>query len=135
MAKGPGKNKTRKELAVENRMLRRSGRAIAVAGVLQTLIRWGGATAIAYFGYSSIAVLAGQYTFADIGIGFLASIKVSESVAWIFGVGGVVYGTRQSKLRKDTVERLSGRIQTLERQHDPGRSSSKLTPRGEEPGQ
>lgn len=52
-------------------------------------------------------------------------------LAIIFGVAGIVYGRRESKLRKDTVERLQDRNCRLEREIDPKRSSSQLTPRGD----
>jgi len=35
------------------------------------------------------------------------------------------------KLKKDAIERMAGRIKELETKMDPGRSSSRLTPRGE----
>lgn len=49
----------------------------------------------------------------------------------IFGIAGIMYGIKQSKLRKDTIERLQGSNKALELKVDPGRSSSKLTKRGE----
>jgi hypothetical protein len=38
---------------------------------------------------------------------------------------------KQRKLRRDVVERLSSRVPFLEKQLDPGRTSSKLTDRGD----
>ncbi|MBS0457444.1 MAG: hypothetical protein JSS44_08970 [Proteobacteria bacterium] len=96
-----------------------------------TLARYGSVVAVAYLGYRTIDVLAGKTTLADIGIGFLANVQISTALAWGVGVGGAWYGKRQNRLRKDTIERLQGRIQHLERQHDPQRSSSNLTRRGD----
>jgi hypothetical protein len=55
---------------------------------------------------------------------------VAETAAWIFGLCGTLYGLRQQKLRRDTIQTQSGRIIELETRHDPERSSSKLSERG-----
>lgn len=123
--------RSRADLLAENRILRRQNFGVAWASVINTLIAWSGAVLIFYFAYLSVKSLAGRVTFADIGIRMFGGIKLSEAVAGLFGVGGAIYGLRQSKLRKDTIERLQSRIKTLERALDPDRSSSGLTPRGE----
>lgn len=123
--------KTRAQLEVENRYLRRRTGLEAIASVVNHAIRVGGAVAIAYFGYRTVGVLAGETTTANIGIRFLADVRVSDAVAWLFGAGGVMYGLRQRRLRRSTVERLSGRITQLEKGIDSRRTSSHLTPRGE----
>ena len=108
-------------------------RGESIASVLNTLIRWTGLVLIAFFAYRSIDVLAGETTGADIGIsvGLLASVPVSQAVAWILGAGGMAFGLLERRLRKNTIERLQSRIKSLETQADPGRTSSLLTPRGE----
>ena len=88
---------------------------------------------LGWCGYLSIASLAGKHTIADIVISFLGNITVSKGVAYIFGAGGTAYGVYQRKLRRDFIERHSARDRELELQHDPSRSSSHLTPRGETP--
>ena len=102
-----------------------------VGQVLSSLIRWGAIVLIARYGYLSIASLAGQNTLADIGIDLLSNIKVSVALSWVAGAGGLAYGVRQKKVRKDTVERLQGRIKELETGIDPNRSTSNLTHRGD----
>lgn len=125
------REKTRAELLAENRYLRQRTRLEVIASFAHAVIRWAGAVLIAYFGYRTVAVLAGETTTANIGIRFLADLRVSEAVAWIFGASGVAYGLRQRTLRRSTVERLHGRIESFEKQLDPRRSSSQLTSRGE----
>lgn len=114
-------------------MLRQLRASEGWVSVLNNLIKWGGLFGISFCAYLSVTALAGTTTAADIGIKFLADVRVSEAVAWIFGGSGVAYGLRQRKLRRDTVERIQPRVEGLEKQIDPGRSSSKLTKRGETP--
>ncbi len=100
------------------------------ASAFSLLIPWGALIVIAYYLSGSINVLAGKYTFADIGFRVLSDIRVSDGVAYLLGGGGVAYGLNERRLRRKTIERLSGRIQELEKRLDPRRSSSKLTRRG-----
>jgi hypothetical protein len=79
-----------------------------------TAIRVAGVVACFYFMYLMVASLAGEVTLADVGIDFLADFRVNTAVAWIFGAGGTVYGMRQRKLRRDTVERLMARPRLVE---------------------
>jgi p-aminobenzoyl-glutamate transporter AbgT len=108
------------------------GRIIETTGsIIHRAIPWAGVALIAYFAYLSIRVLAGQETFARIVVRFLADFRVNEYVAYLFGIGGIVYGLGNRKLRKDNIERMAQRIKDLESLLDPRRSSSRLTPRGE----
>jgi len=109
------------------------GKWEAIAGISRDFFRWSGLVGLAFFGYKSIEALSGTTTVADIGLSLrtFASVKVSQLVAWMFGAGGVAYGLGQRRLRRDTVERLQGRIKRYETLVDPDRSSSSLTPRGE----
>lgn len=84
---------------------------------------------IFYFLYRMVDSLAGLSTDADLQLSFL--IDVSVYLAWIAGASGVAYGAKQRKLRRDTVERLQIRITELEKEIDPGRTSSGLTGRGD----
>ncbi len=125
------KAKTAAELRAENQLLREMRTREGIVSVINNLIRWVGGVLIAYFGYRTVAVLAGQHTAADIGVKILADVRVSEAVAWIFGGSGIAYGWRQRKLRRDTVERIQTRVESFEQSVDPGRSSSQLTKRGD----
>lgn len=124
-------NKSKAELLAENRFLRKDRNSSNIATVLIYAIKYGALVAIFYFGYLSVLALAGKHTLADIGISFLSDVNVSVSIAWIFGVSGIFYGLRQRKVRKDTIERLQGRIQYLEAQIDSKRTTSQLTSRGD----
>jgi hypothetical protein len=98
---------------------------------LNNAICYGGLVGIFYFIYQSVAVLAGKATVADIGIKFLAELGISEALAWLLAGGGMLYGFGQRRLRKNTIERLQSRNQSLEQSLDPNRTSSRLTPRGD----
>ncbi len=77
--------------------------------------------------------MAGETTAADFGLQVLADLNVSTAAAWLVAACGFGYGTWERRVRKTTVERLSSRLQNLERQRDPKRTSSGLTPRGDSP--
>jgi hypothetical protein len=100
------------------------------AAVKETAIRYGSISLIALFAWLSIQDLAGKETFANIGIRFIADFKVSEGVAYIFGGGGVAYGLGERRLRRNRTATLTARITELEKEMDPDRTSSLLTPRG-----
>jgi len=101
-----------------------------IGSVIHTVVPWTAAILIALYFEKSVSSLAGQYTFAKIGVGFLGDFRISETFAYIFGAGGVVYGIKRRRLHQDSVERTAQRISDLEKQLDPKRSSSRLTPRG-----
>lgn len=102
----------------------------AIDANLRLLIKYGFLGFVAFLSYRAIAVLAGQYTFADIGVKFLADVKIANSVGYVVGAAGVAYGRRQKKLKEDTIQQLAPRIKELETAIDPNRSSSGLTQRG-----
>ncbi len=125
------RKRNKAELEAELRILKKTRFTEGTVQVLLSLIRWGAIIAISRYAYLAIEALSGKSTLADIGINFLSDIKISVTLAWIAGVGGVFYGISQRKLRKDTVERLQERIQALEAEIDPNRSTSNLTRRGD----
>lgn len=124
-------SKSKAQLEAELKLLRSTRTAEGWVTVLQSIIRWCAIVFVVRYGYLSIDVLAGKSTAADIGVNFLANVSVSVALAWAAGAGGAYYGYRQNKLRKDTIERLSGRIRELEQRLDKNRSSSNLTQRGD----
>lgn len=117
----------RKRNREEHRILEKATLAEGAIQVLSSLIRWGSIVAITRYAYLAIDSLSGKNTLADIGVNFLTDIKVSVAIAWSAGVGGMVYGARQRKLRKDTVARLQERVRDLESEINPNRSSSNFT--------
>jgi hypothetical protein len=108
------------------------GKIVEIVGmVVHRAIPWAGLVLIAYLQYLSIKSLAGRLTFAAIAVKFITDFHLTEGVAYTFGIGGVGYGLRQRKLRKDGLERMGTRTKELESKIDPGRSSSRLTSKGE----
>ena len=101
------------------------------ADVLTSAMKWGAIAFGSYCIYLSIDSLAGQDTFAKLGIQFMVNMTVSKWAAYIFGVGGMAYGWNERRLRRNTVVRLGpGRLE-YEQRLDPKRSSSGLTMKGE----
>jgi hypothetical protein len=102
--------------------------------VAARLSKWGPICVICYFGYLSIAALAGKATLATFGLWLIADVKInkvfSHAITTAFGVGGITYGYRERKLKRKTIERLSAQVIERERELDPKRSSSRLTTRG-----
>lgn len=64
--------------------------AITVAGVL----------GVAYFAAEAVAALAGETTAAEIAFRFLANVRLSEALAWLFGASGIGFGYLQRGLRE-----------------------------------
>jgi len=98
--------------------------------IIRDVIKWGG---IAYLGrctYLVIAVLAGKSTFADIGIRFLANVKVSDGIIALLIGGGWAYGFGQRQLRRRHIKHIENSKNELERLLDPKRTSSNLTDKG-----
>jgi hypothetical protein len=89
--------------------------------------KWGGLAVIAYLGRDSIVSLAGQYTFADIGISFLGKLSVTQSIQYTLIGGLSLWGLKERRLRRATIARLAPRIEELEKIIDAKRTSSKLT--------
>lgn len=97
------------------------------------LIKWSALVGIAYMMYVSVARLAGQVTFADIGINVIGNLKVSGGVISVLGGSGWAYGLAQRSLRRRHIERTAPLKNKLERIIDSKRTSSDLTSRGTTP--
>ena len=123
--------KSRAELQAEIRTLKGVKMTEGLVSVANNVIQWAGIVAVSYFIYRGVEALAGQRTLADISVSFLGSWEISTVLAWTLATGGIIYGRKQRNLRRDTVQRLQGRIKELELNIDSRRSSSKLTERGE----
>lgn len=138
--------RTRAELEVENQRLRDYGFGTNLTKVVRDLIKYGAVVWIVYFVYASIDSLSGKTTLANIDLkakGELSSpTEVESEDAWrycwpvlplagLFGIGGILYGRRQAKLRHDVIEREHQRTLELEAKLDPERTSSELTSRGD----
>ncbi len=123
--------KTNAELLAENKLLRRANATNSASNILMTLIRYGAIVLSLRYIYLTVEALAGQVTLAQIGISFLGNLTLSQSLAYIFGTGGVIYGYGEHKLRQRTIRRLGPKRKELEVSIDPRRTSSRLTEKGE----
>ena len=107
----------------------------SVTTTIGTACRWGGAAVIVYYLYKSVEAVAGRVTVANVDIAldpFATRWPVRVCLALgALGVIGSLYGWRERRLRRTTIERLQRRNQTLEKLIDPNRTSSELTPRGD----
>lgn len=135
------KKRSRAELEVDNERLRISRLADIIVPIINNTIKWGALIALFYFSHLSIADIAGKDTNTDIKINVLQNLFnlnffsqshiVVALVAIIIILCGIIYGQRQRNLRMTTIERLQARINTLEKNADPNRSSSMLTTKGD----
>ena len=127
----PLTKKSRATLEAENKLLRKYKISESIANVVNTIIKWAALVWIVKYGYLSIMALAGQITKADFAVNLLSNDAFAKIVAIIFAFGGVGFGLNERRLRKNSVESLSGRVRELEGMVDEHRSSSKLTQRGD----
>jgi hypothetical protein len=106
-------------------------RVLDVAGsIIQTAIRSGTWVGVAYLLTTAVGRLAGKFTFADIGVRLLGDFRISEALAYVLAIGSGGWAWKERNAKRNTIDRLSRRIEQLEQQLDPGRTSSKLTRRG-----
>jgi hypothetical protein len=97
-------------------------------------VRWLGIVGILFFCYKIASALAGHYTFAQIGLGFLADIRTTNGIikaaCVLLGGSGFGYGYKQRQLRRKEISAVSHRNRELEKRIDPRRTSSNLTEQG-----
>ena len=106
---------------------------------VQTLAKYGAAVGIAYFFYKAVEVsvisLNGKTTTADVRfeaiIDWVSDPNSTSVISALFGIAGIIYGRLQFNLKKDVVERFHQYQEKYETLVDPGRTSSRLTKRGE----
>ena len=123
------------ELEFQADITKHANTSKSVTSILRVLVLSGAVVACVAFVMHSLEImaadLAGKQTAATFLVSILANIKFSTMIAWGAGAGGVGYGLVERRLRKRNIERLSGRIQGLERQLHPDRQSSSITSTGE----
>jgi hypothetical protein len=98
--------------------------------IFREIIKWGGLVLLGRYVYLAIAVLAGKSTFADIGIRFLANIKVTDAIIFLLVSGGWAYGIGQRQLRRRHIEHVVKSKNELEKILDSKRTSSDLSEKG-----
>lgn len=80
---------------------------------------------------------AGTTTIANLSASLKVETIFETITTWtwplliVFGAGGIAYGRREAKLKKDAIERLHPYQEKYEKLVDPNRTSSRLTSRGE----
>jgi hypothetical protein len=120
------KKKTRRELEHDLHIIRQSRVVEAIVTIVKNFLKYGTFMFVAWMGYLSVRCLAGQATFADVGLKVLGDIKVNAALGWVAGGGGIAYGLSQRKLRRQTIRRLQSRVSAYEKSLDEKRTSSKL---------
>jgi hypothetical protein len=93
--------------------------------------KWGFFAWLVYEIQVSITALAGKTTLTSLIVSLGATVSAVVTVSWATTIAFGIWVFFERRLRKGTVERLSLRVKDLELQLDRGRSSSRLTPRGE----
>ena len=97
-------------------------------GVFRTAIKAIAWVAGIYFAQFLVAPFAGKDTLLALNVAILGDIKFAATIG-LAGAAGV-WAVVERGLRHRKVEYLQGRIKELEKQRDPGRTSSKLTTKG-----
>lgn len=101
----------------------------SVTSIATTVIRVGGTVAIVFLLTLPFKYLAGENTNAIIQV-FAKIDFFTQWLGWGVGAGGVIYGQRQSKLRKRTLKSSGQHMAAMETKIDPFRTSSGLTSEG-----
>ena len=110
----------------------RRHRMVVWAATFTTIIKYvttAAATIIPFwFAYLSISSLAGLDTDAEISVMFdiIKNTSVRTIVFLCVGIGGLVYGLIERRVRVRKVSRLGNRIKALEQTVDSDRQSSSL---------
>ena len=102
-----------------------------IGKTLSNLIKFGFIGWVAFLYAPVFMAMAGQDTKADFSLSLMANEHFVILLGVVFGAGGIVYGRRQAKLRRDVIERLHPYQLEHEKAQDPDRSSSLLSVRGD----
>lgn len=102
-----------------------------MVSLLKHAVTWIGVSIAAFFVYLSIDSVAGKSTDFKSIIDWGVRVNASEVVAWTIAavLGGANY--HQSRARRQNTRNLAPGVQAAEKSHDPGRTSSGLSPDGE----
>lgn len=115
----------------------------AIAKILVALIKWGAIVWIVYMAGGAAAPFAGKFTGIDASAkleipGIASALKEMLSTCIIvgllglfFGISGVLFGRKESRIRRMTVEKMHQYQLLWEKNQDAGRTSSTLTPSGD----
>jgi hypothetical protein len=130
--------RTNAELEEENRTLRaeirvrdRFASSQGIVTAWNQTMRYGTICFCAWVAGNASIAMAGKETNAKFAISLLGQSAAWKALAIIFGGGGTIYGLAERRTRKRNTEQFEGRIRKYEEMHDPNRSSSNLTRRGD----
>lgn len=86
----------------------------------------------AYFSYLSIVELAGKTTIANMALTYITGKEGSSRlIPWSVTAASLIWGYTERHLRLKKIATMGTHNAELERRLDPGRSSSRLTKKGE----
>ena len=94
-------------------------------------MKWGFFAFLIYQIRLSVDSIAGKTTITSIIMSLGTRVSVTVGLSWAVTALFAIWVFFERRLRKDTTERLSLRVQDLELSLDRRRSSSRLTPRGD----
>jgi hypothetical protein len=99
---------------------------------IRTLIRVGGGVVAAYFLFDALKHFAGKSTDLDVAASLMFSALVDLKVAILVSLAGAAcaWAAVERMIRHRNTEKMAQRIEELEKQIDPQRTSSRLTKRG-----
>lgn len=123
-------SKTKTHVDTELEIRRIETKTDVLISVSSHLFRFLTVSVLAYFGYMSIDSLAGEITDTNFVVGLFSDKYFANIVCILAAVSGILYGRKQSKLRKDVVERYHKYMKNEEEAVDPNRSSSHMDARG-----
>jgi hypothetical protein len=86
--------------------------------LLRHVVTVAGVLGVAYFLSDAVAALAGETTAAEIAFRFLANIRLSEALAWLFGTSGIGFGYLQLWLRERARRELRSALRRMQRRQE-----------------
>lgn len=129
MSKGPGS--TRRDEHVRADMFATAQKwstiRLGIVQVCQVAIALG----LAYAAVEVAKALSGSTTHAEFILSFLGKEDTASPLGMVAGIGGILWGYLERRLRKQIIAEKHQRIQTLEQLVDPNRTSARLSTKGD----
>lgn len=146
------KEPTKEELIAEIKFLKSTSAWNSITKIVITLIRYSAFVGIAWFIYLSIDSLAGLTTNTNISIQATGELNTGSGdasnssnqnndslnffdialiIAITFGIAGIVFGRRESALRRQVIDKFHSHTKNLELKIDEKRSSSEISTTGD----
>ena len=99
-----------------------------VAKCLKYFFRYSGLAGIIYIWYLML-MWADEYTVADMALRYVNTLPISQGVAYLIGLVGLLFGLMQYRLYKRKITHLSIRLHDLEQELEKKRNSEQEIPR------